>query len=129
MQSSAAISVSASSVIAAGPRSGAARRAGGVRVRGFRGEVFACPSLRISPRTPTKAPVARASANGAVAGGGEFDYDLVIICAGVGGHGAALHAVEEVSDACLVSFAALGGTVQRCLSARPSVPGRAAALF
>lgn len=26
-----------------------------------------------------------------------FDYDLVIIGAGVGGHGAALHAVEKVS--------------------------------
>jgi aspartate oxidase len=41
--------------------------------------------------------VARAAAtNGAVAGSGGFDYDLVIIGAGVGGHGAALHAVEEV---------------------------------
>lgn len=27
----------------------------------------------------------------------EFDYDLVIIGAGVGGHGAALHAVEKVT--------------------------------
>lgn len=35
-----------------------------------------------------------ASANGTVSGG--FDYDLVIIGAGVGGHGAALHAVEKV---------------------------------
>ena len=26
----------------------------------------------------------------------KFDYDLVIIGAGVGGHGAALHAVEKV---------------------------------
>lgn len=40
--------------------------------------------------------MARASANGAVAGSSGFDYDLVIIGAGVGGHGAALHAVEEV---------------------------------
>ena len=29
-------------------------------------------------------------------GGQKFDYDLVIIGAGVGGHGAALHAVESV---------------------------------
>lgn len=28
---------------------------------------------------------------------GKFDYDLVIIGCGVGGHGAALHAVESVS--------------------------------
>lgn len=27
---------------------------------------------------------------------GEYDYDLVIIGAGVGGHGAALHAVDKV---------------------------------
>ncbi len=31
-------------------------------------------------------------------GGQKFDYDLVIIGAGVGGHGAALHAVESVSQ-------------------------------
>lgn len=31
------------------------------------------------------------------AAGKEFDYDLVIIGCGVGGHGAALHAVESVS--------------------------------
>ncbi len=30
------------------------------------------------------------------AAGKEFDYDLVIIGCGVGGHGAALHAVESV---------------------------------
>ena len=28
----------------------------------------------------------------------EYDYDLVIIGCGVGGHGAALHAVESVSS-------------------------------
>ena len=28
---------------------------------------------------------------------GTFDYDVIIIGAGVGGHGAALHAVEKVS--------------------------------
>lgn len=42
-----------------------------------------------------------ASRNGATqaaAGSGhKFDYDLVIIGAGVGGHGAALHAVEQVT--------------------------------
>lgn len=38
--------------------------------------------------------ITMSSANGAPSGG--FDYDLVIIGAGVGGHGAALHAVEKV---------------------------------
>jgi dihydrolipoamide dehydrogenase len=28
--------------------------------------------------------------------GAKYDYDLVIIGCGVGGHGAALHAVEQV---------------------------------
>lgn len=42
--------------------------------------------------------------NGAPSSGG-FDYDLVIIGAGVGGHGAALHAVEKVKlFACDVLF-------------------------
>jgi hypothetical protein len=44
-------------------------------------------------------PRALASTNGSstsVKGG--FDYDLIIIGAGVGGHGAALHAVEKVSN-------------------------------
>ena len=36
--------------------------------------------------------VARAGGNGK-----QYDYDLVIIGCGVGGHGAALHAVECVS--------------------------------
>ena len=33
-----------------------------------------------------------------------FDYDLIIIGAGVGGHGAALHAVEKVTLLCCLSF-------------------------
>lgn len=39
----------------------------------------------------------RALAAGPRAAGGDFDYDLIIIGAGVGGHGAALHAVEQAS--------------------------------
>jgi len=102
MQSTAAVAVSASATASrGGARSEAARRPGGVRVCGLRGEALTCPSLRIS-QAPARLAVARAAAaaaatNGAVAGsGGGFDYDLVIIGAGVGGHGAALHAVEEV---------------------------------
>ena len=38
-----------------------------------------------------------AALSGNGSGAKSFDYDLVIIGAGVGGHGAALHAVEKVS--------------------------------
>lgn len=41
---------------------------------------------------------ALSSENGTAASKGSFDYDLVIIGAGVGGHGAALHAVEKVTS-------------------------------
>lgn len=37
-----------------------------------------------------------ASEKSAPASSGGYDYDLVIIGAGVGGHGAALHAVDKV---------------------------------
>uniref|UniRef100_A0A0A9A3A4 Uncharacterized protein n=1 Tax=Arundo donax TaxID=35708 RepID=A0A0A9A3A4_ARUDO len=111
MQSTAAVSVSASASAFAtgssgrgGARSGAVRRLGGVRVCGLRGEALARPSLRISQAEHAGRAVVRAAAaaNGAVAGSGGVDYDLVIIGAGVGGHGAALHAVEEVSASCAV---------------------------
>lgn len=101
MQSTAGVSVSVSASLIAsggGARSEAARRPGGLRVCGLRGEALSCPLLRIS-QAPARLAVARAAAaatNGSVAGSGGFDYDLVIIGAGVGGHGAALHAVEEV---------------------------------
>ncbi|TVU17490.1 hypothetical protein EJB05_33528, partial [Eragrostis curvula] len=127
MQSTAAVSISASSVATGAARSGAARRAGGVRVCGLRGEALACPSLRISPAAHARLAVARAVANGAVGGSGEFDYDLVIIGAGVGGHGAALHAVEEVGEACsglktaIIEGDVVGGT---CVN-RGCVPSKA----
>lgn len=37
-----------------------------------------------------------AAKNGSSSSSGQYDYDLVIIGCGVGGHGAALHAVESV---------------------------------
>ena len=101
MGSTAAVSVSASAIASRGcARSEAARRPGGIRVCGLRSEVLTCHSLRIS-QAPARLTVARppppaAATNGAAAGTCGFDYDLVIIGAGVGGHGAALHAVEEV---------------------------------
>ena len=47
----------------------------------------------------TCSPIIAAGAPGknGAGGAGQYDYDLVIIGAGVGGHGAAIHAVEMVS--------------------------------
>lgn len=81
--------------------------------------------LSISPAAAARLPVARAATNGAVAGSGGFDYDLVIIGAGVGGHGAALHAVEEVGEACLVSLL----EVFRIVCAGASVAGVCSRIF
>lgn len=53
-------------------------------------------------RLPGMKITASVSSNGSPSKG--FDYDLVIIGAGVGGHGAALHAVEKVL---LLSFSFL----------------------
>lgn len=95
---STAISLSAAATAAAavgGARPGAIRPAE-LRFCGLRREALGLRSLRAPPRaaaTPRKA--AAATGNG-LAGSGGFDYDLVIIGAGVGGHGAALHAVEKV---------------------------------
>ena len=51
----------------------------------------------------------------------EFDYDLVIIGAGVGGHGAALHAVECGLKTAIVETADMGGT---CVN-RGCIPSKA----
>lgn len=51
----------------------------------------------------------------------EFDYDLVIIGAGVGGHGAALHAVSCGLKTAIVELAEMGGT---CVN-RGCIPSKA----
>ncbi|XP_034706122.1 dihydrolipoyl dehydrogenase 2, chloroplastic-like isoform X3 [Vitis riparia] len=51
----------------------------------------------------------------------EFDYDLVIIGAGVGGHGAALHAVEKGWKTAIIEGDVVGGT---CVN-RGCVPSKA----
>lgn len=48
------------------------------------------------------------AAAGSASGSGEYDYDLLIIGCGVGGHGAALHAVDCVSSL-LLSCVGSGG--------------------
>ncbi|MGC9503201.1 dihydrolipoyl dehydrogenase [Baaleninema sp.] len=51
----------------------------------------------------------------------EFDYDLLIIGAGVGGHGAALHAVSHGLKTAIVEAADMGGT---CVN-RGCIPSKA----
>lgn len=50
-----------------------------------------------------------------------FDYDLIIIGAGVGGHGAALHAVEQGLKTAIIEAAEMGGT---CVN-RGCIPSKA----
>lgn len=63
---------------------------------------------------------ASSSENGAPPSKG-FDYDLVIIGAGVGGHGAALHAVERGLKTAIIEGDVVGGT---CVN-RGCVPSKA----
>ena len=51
----------------------------------------------------------------------EFDYDLIIIGAGVGGHGAALHAVKSGLKTAIVEAEDMGGT---CVN-RGCIPSKA----
>lgn len=51
----------------------------------------------------------------------QFDYDLVIIGAGVGGHGAALHAVDCGLKTAIIEAADMGGT---CVN-RGCIPSKA----
>lgn len=52
---------------------------------------------------------------GAPSASHNYDYDLVIIGAGVGGHGAALHAVEQGLKVAIIEGHDIGGTcVNRC---------------
>eukprot|EP00871_Galdieria_phlegrea_P002304 jgi/Galph1/3074/GphlegSOOS_G1735.1 len=53
--------------------------------------------------------------------GGSFDYDVAIIGAGVGGHGAALHAVAQGLKTCIFEAEDIGGT---CVN-RGCVPSKA----
>jgi dihydrolipoamide dehydrogenase len=52
-----------------------------------------------------------------------FDYDLVIIGAGVGGHGAAIHAVRRGLKTAIIEAADMGGT---CVN-RGCIPSKALA--
>jgi dihydrolipoamide dehydrogenase len=71
----------------------------------------------LRPRQRGGAVVAAASAEN----GAKYDYDLIIIGAGVGGHGAALHAVEKGLRTAIVEGDVVGGT---CVN-RGCVPSKA----
>lgn len=72
-----------------------------------------------TPRPLSKKVSASLSGNGSPSKG--FDYDLVIIGAGVGGHGAALHAVEKGLKTAIIEGDVVGGT---CVN-RGCVPSKA----
>ena len=58
-------------------------------------------------------------------GSTDYDYDLIIIGCGVGGHGAALHAVENGLRTCVIEGHEIGGT---CVK-RGCVPSKALLAF
>ncbi|KAA8545236.1 hypothetical protein F0562_020020 [Nyssa sinensis] len=96
-----------------------------LRFCGLRREVLGFKSLSStrlvasSPQRHLKKVSASLSENGTSSKG--FDYDLVIIGAGVGGHGAALHAVEEGLKTAIIEGDVVGGT---CVN-RGCVPSKA----
>ncbi|KAK9084320.1 hypothetical protein Scep_030791 [Stephania cephalantha] len=77
-------------------------------------------AARSRRRLVAAAAAAKASENGSAPAKG-FDYDLVIIGAGVGGHGAALHAVEKGLKTAIIEGDVVGGT---CVN-RGCVPSKA----
>ncbi|KAJ6796084.1 dihydrolipoyl dehydrogenase 2, chloroplastic-like [Iris pallida] len=74
-----------------------------------------------SPRVVLRKAISAAASDNGSAGKGKFDYDLVIIGAGVGGHGAALHAVEKGLKTAIIEGDVIGGT---CVN-RGCVPSKA----
>ncbi|MED6206098.1 Dihydrolipoyl dehydrogenase 2, mitochondrial [Stylosanthes scabra] len=76
-------------------------------------------SSQLPSRPRSQAVSAALSANGSPPK--SFDYDLLIIGAGVGGHGAALHAVEKGLKTAIVEGDVVGGT---CVN-RGCVPSKA----
>ncbi|KAL1223712.1 Dihydrolipoyl dehydrogenase 1 [Cardamine amara subsp. amara] len=103
-----------------------------LRFCGLRREAFSLsPSNQLAFRSDRKRipsrrfEVSAAASSAAVNGNGappkSFDYDLIIIGAGVGGHGAALHAVEKGLKTAIIEGDVVGGT---CVN-RGCVPSKA----
>ncbi|KAG4381417.1 hypothetical protein GLYMA_15G143100v4 [Glycine max] len=129
MQSSISLSSSYAPTIS-GPRhsfplSGRTLAPSNLRFCGLRRQAFTSTPLNHHfrlrrRRLPHSAAVSAAlSANGTSPK--SFDYDLLIIGAGVGGHGAALHAVEKGLKTAIVEGDVVGGT---CVN-RGCVPSKA----
>ncbi|CAK8563765.1 unnamed protein product [Lathyrus sativus] len=78
-------------------------------------------SLSRNLRRQCSAIVSAARSDNGSSTSGSFDYDLLIIGAGVGGHGAALHAVEKGLKTAIVEGDVVGGT---CVN-RGCVPSKA----
>lgn len=98
-----------------------------LRFCGLRREALGFSSLKQSSSSRARLPArghakgriyASAASNGSAA---KFDYDLIIIGAGVGGHGAALHAVEKGLKTAIIEGDVVGGT---CVN-RGCVPSKA----
>lgn len=122
--------INASAGVAAGKQQPAARLGCGLaRIAGQR--IAAQPAK--SSRTPAATQGSRAvrveavGTNGSSpsaaspSGSGAYDYDLIIIGCGVGGHGAALHAVECGLTVAVIEGHEIGGT---CVN-RGCVPSKA----
>ncbi|KAF3646120.1 Dihydrolipoyl dehydrogenase 2, chloroplastic [Capsicum chinense] len=137
MQSSISLSLSSPSTICRSDSSSPAAASNGnvnllnprsLRFCGLRREAFGLNSSismrRIESSSVTRRPCSNrilASLSGNGAPSKEFDYDLVIIGAGVGGHGAALHAVEKGLKTAIIEGDVVGGT---CVN-RGCVPSKA----
>ncbi|ERN03094.1 hypothetical protein AMTR_s00003p00032960 [Amborella trichopoda] len=93
--------------------------AAGLRFCGLHRHVLLSLGEAIETRQLRKRISASLSESGASKNG--FDYDLVIIGAGVGGHGAALHAVEKGLKTAIIEGDVVGGT---CVN-RGCVPSKA----
>eukprot|EP00887_Chlorella_sp_A99_P006172 scaffold3.g6172.t1 len=80
-------------------------------------------SASVHPSRAVRLCVRAADAKNGASGAadGKYDYDLVIIGAGVGGHGAALHAVESGLKVAIIEGHDIGGT---CVN-RGCVPSKA----
>ncbi|XP_049405680.1 dihydrolipoyl dehydrogenase 1, chloroplastic-like isoform X2 [Solanum stenotomum] len=98
-----------------------------LRFCGLRNEILAfeflklnrCETQRVRNFLRNKIVAASVAENGNAPT--SFDYDLVIIGAGVGGHGAALHAVEKGLKTAIIEGDVIGGT---CVN-RGCVPSKA----
>ncbi|OAY56098.1 dihydrolipoyl dehydrogenase 1, chloroplastic isoform X2 [Manihot esculenta] len=95
-----------------------------LRLCGLRREALGFSSLSrrgLKLHTPTLSKSISASLTDNGSPPKSFDYDLIIIGAGVGGHGAALHAVEKGLKTAIIEGDVVGGT---CVN-RGCVPSKA----